>query len=203
MNKGQHTKEMIIEKAAVLFNTKGYSGCSLADLMTATGLKKGGIYNHFTNKDEISIEAFKYSFAKIENTLAQIVQSADSHQASLTHILDFYRDYASQPIIQGGCPILNTIVDADHTNPTLISLARKKTERLLRNLEVIIQQGQSQGEFHQHVKPRSIALVIFSGIEGALLLTKACEDNQAIDAMINCLHSYLENTLYCKQRLNS
>ena len=74
MNKGQSTREMIIEKSAELFNTRGYAGCSLSDIMAATGLKKGGIYNHFRNKDEISLEAFKFSFAQVENILAGITR---------------------------------------------------------------------------------------------------------------------------------
>ncbi len=198
MNKGQQTKEMIIVKAAELFNIKGYAACSLSDLMTATGLKKGGIYNHFSNKDELALEAFKYSTDKIEAVLAKITIPANSHKESLTLILDFYLEYALNPLIQGGCPILNTLVDADNTNPTLISLARKKTERLLKRLEYIIHQGQLEGEFQPNVEPRSIALVIFSGIEGALLLTKAYNDDQAIKSMIDCLHSYLETTLFIK-----
>lgn len=196
MNKGQSTREMIIEKSAELFNTRGYAGCSLSDIMSATGLKKGGIYNHFSNKDEISLEAFKFSIARIENILTEITRSADTQKARLIAILEFYREYATNPVIKGGCPILNTVVDAADTNPALISLARRKTERLLKRLEFIIQQGQKQNEFKQSIKPRAVALTIFSGIEGALLLTKACEDEQAIDAMIDCLTSYLENSIY-------
>jgi AcrR family transcriptional regulator len=196
MNKGQYTKEMIIEKAAELFNTKGYAGCSLSDIMAATGLKKGGLYNHFSNKDEISLEAFKFSISRLEATLADVTRSAKTEKARLNAILEFYRNYAINPVIQGGCPILNTLVDADDTNPALIALARQKTEQLLKGLQGIIQRGQSGGEFQTQVEPRTVALIIFSGIEGALLLTRACEDEQAIDAMISCLNSYLENAVY-------
>lgn len=187
---------MIIEKAAELFNTKGYAGCSMSDIMAATGLKKGGIYNHFSNKDEISLEAFEFSISRLEATLADVTRSAKTEKARLVAILDFYRNYAINPVIKGGCPILNTLVDSYDTNPALISLARHKTEKLLKGLENIIQRGQTEGEFQAQVEPRTVALIIFSGIEGALLLTRACEDNQAIDAMMTCLDTYLENTVY-------
>ncbi len=196
MNKGQYTKEMIIEKAAELFNTKGYAGCSMSDIMAATGLKKGGIYNHFSNKDEISLEAFEFSVSKLEAALADVTQSAKSEKARLVAILDFFRGYASNPVIQGGCPILNTLVDAHDTNPALISLARKKTEKLLKGLDGIIRRGQSSGEFKTQVKPRTVSLIIYSGIEGAVLLTSACEEGQAIDSMISCLNTYLESVVY-------
>ena len=65
MNKGLETRELIIERSAELFNTLGYNGCSLNEIMDATHLKKGGIYNHFKNKDEIALAAFEYSYTKV------------------------------------------------------------------------------------------------------------------------------------------
>ena len=38
MSKGDNTRQMIVEKAADLFNRFGYDGCSLADIMEATSL---------------------------------------------------------------------------------------------------------------------------------------------------------------------
>lgn len=175
---------------------KGYAGCSMSDLMHATGLKKGGIYNHFSDKDEISLEAFKYSIAQLETRLADVTRSADTERGRLVAIFEFYRQYATHPVIQGGCPIVNTIVDADDTNPALIDLARKSTERMLRRLEIIILQGQRHNEFQKQTNPREIALMIFSGIEGAVLLTRAYHNDEAMRAMITCLESYLQNNLY-------
>jgi len=43
MSKGQLTRENIVAQAAALFNTRGFAGSSLAELMQITGLKKGGI----------------------------------------------------------------------------------------------------------------------------------------------------------------
>lgn len=196
MNKGQSTKEMIIEKSASLFNTRGYAGCSLSDIMKATGLKKGGIYNHFSNKDEIALEAFSYSMDKVEAGLAKVTAAVDTDKERLISILDFYKEYAMHPVIEGGCPILNTVVDADETNPALRLLARRKTERLIRLLELIVRRGQKQREFRKDINAHAVSLIIFAGIEGALLLTKAFENQQSMDAMMDCLNSYLEHNLY-------
>ena len=56
MTKGQQTRRKIIEAAAPIFNKRGYEGSSLNDLMAATGLKKGGIYRHFSSKEELLVE---------------------------------------------------------------------------------------------------------------------------------------------------
>ena len=57
MSKGDQTRERIIAKAAELFNQRGLEGTSMADLMEATGLEKGGIYRHFPSKEAVAAEA--------------------------------------------------------------------------------------------------------------------------------------------------
>jgi len=42
-------------------NERGLEGTSLADLMEATGLEKGGIYRHFPSKEAVALEAFEYA----------------------------------------------------------------------------------------------------------------------------------------------
>src|ERR1700724_3921424 len=62
MTKGEQTRRKIVAAAAPIFNQQGYEGSSLADLMAATGLKKGGIYRHFSSKEELAAEAFDYTW---------------------------------------------------------------------------------------------------------------------------------------------
>jgi TetR/AcrR family transcriptional repressor of nem operon len=62
MTKAEKTKAFIIERSAPLFNSKGYSGTSMNDLMEITGLTKGSIYGNFENKDEVALAAFRLQF---------------------------------------------------------------------------------------------------------------------------------------------
>lgn len=59
--KGEQTKALILEKASKIFNSQGYRASSISDIMHETGLQKGGIYNHFENKEEIMLSAFSFS----------------------------------------------------------------------------------------------------------------------------------------------
>src|ERR1700675_102082 len=61
MSRGDDTKQRIVTEAAGLFNQKGFEGGSISALMDATGLEKGGIYRHFSSKEEIAAEAFDYA----------------------------------------------------------------------------------------------------------------------------------------------
>src|SRR5947208_3176859 len=65
LTKSDRTRQFIIEKAAHLFNTKGYAATSMSDIIEATGLAKGGIYGNFKSKGEIAVEAFEYAAKKV------------------------------------------------------------------------------------------------------------------------------------------
>src|ERR1700760_2334347 len=62
MTKGKQTRQRILAAAAPVFNQHGYEGSSLSELMEVTGLKKGGIYRHFSSKEELAAEAFDFTW---------------------------------------------------------------------------------------------------------------------------------------------
>jgi AcrR family transcriptional regulator len=70
MKKAEKTRQFIVDKAAVLFNQKGFSGTSMDDIMKATGLSKGGLYGNFNSKEEISVAAFDYAVEVVKKQVA-------------------------------------------------------------------------------------------------------------------------------------
>lgn len=51
--KGERTRAAIIDAAHNLFITQGYNATSMRQIAQATGIAPGGIYNHFSSKEEI------------------------------------------------------------------------------------------------------------------------------------------------------
>ena len=134
MGKGSFTKEMIIEKAAELFNCLGFAGVSLSDLMAATGLKKGGIYNHFKSKEEIRIKAFEHMVRGLRSEVKRSIADKTRAKDQLKGIIEFFRNYALNPVIKGGCPLLNAMVDADNTDLDFQKSVNHAVDRLLRDI---------------------------------------------------------------------
>ena len=77
MKRGELTRQRIIEQSAPIFNMNGYAGCSMQDVMSATGLEKGGIYRYFESKEELAAEAFKYSFGKSVKTRTEDLEGVE------------------------------------------------------------------------------------------------------------------------------
>jgi len=60
-DKKVQTHRRIVEEASHLFREKGLNGAGVAEVMKAAGLTHGGFYAHFTNKDDLVLEAFQHA----------------------------------------------------------------------------------------------------------------------------------------------
>jgi AcrR family transcriptional regulator len=69
-----------------VFNRQGYVGASMRDLIDATGLEKGGIYNHFGSKEQLALEAYDHAMALVTARLARSQDERDRRgRSTATH----------------------------------------------------------------------------------------------------------------------
>jgi TetR/AcrR family transcriptional regulator, transcriptional repressor for nem operon len=198
MTKGEQTRRDIVEKAAPLFNQKGFEGTSLADLMQATGLQKGGIYRHFSGKKELAAEAFDYAWEKaVRGRLDGVADVADCVDRLKKTIDNFVERRAG--LVPGGCPLMNTAVEADDGNPVLRARARKALEGWTERLSRITAEGIKKHEIDRSVTPRRLSELIISSLEGALLISRLQNDGAPLRAMRQHLDEYLEQSVRAKR----
>src|ERR1700752_4161162 len=146
MSKADRTKAFITEKTAPLFNKKGYAGTSLTDMTDATGLTKGSIYGNFDDKDDVALAAFDHNMNKLIGQVREIQVSERSAAGKLRAFITVYRNGARSPVLQDGCPIINTGSEADDTHPRLKERANEALARWNKSILAIVQQGKMQGE---------------------------------------------------------
>jgi TetR/AcrR family transcriptional repressor of nem operon len=183
MGKGEATRQRIIAEAAPIFNQKGYAGCSMSDLMESTGLKKVGIYRHFANKEELAAEAFRFALAQTIKVRTDHLDDIPGAANKLRLVVQLFIQAPSA--VAGGCPLLNTAIDADDGNPELRRLALEGIQDWRARLAAIVESGVAAGEIRSGTDPRRIANAIISTLEGALMISRlertrsALQDAQA------------------------
>lgn len=65
------TKDRLVLAALSLFQSKGYYGVSISDILEATDLPKGSLYHHFPGgKEELAIAAVKFIAEEVDSKLA-------------------------------------------------------------------------------------------------------------------------------------
>jgi AcrR family transcriptional regulator len=190
MSKGELTRQRIIALAAPIFNQRGYEGCSMQDVMEATGLEKGGLYRHFSSKEELAAEAFKYSLA---NAVKIRTEGLDSSLGPLGMLRQYVRRFVEYPApIPGGCPVMNTAIDSDDGNPVLRKLVQIGLKDWKTRVAGAVEEGIRRGEIRKSTDPRLIANTIIATLEGALMISRLEGSQTALqDARIS-LESLLD-----------
>ena len=193
LRKAERTRQRIIEASAPLFNSKGFSGTTMTDILKATGLTKGGVYGNFAGKDEIALEAFEYNKDMLFRSLHEKVAEKSS---PLEQLHAFFRSHGE--IMQqfpGGCPLLNTATEADDTHPVLKKRVKAALFIWINYLKRIIQQGIDKGEIKSSVDPELSARTMLSMLEGAVFMGKLMERPEAYLEIIRQIRRMIDAEL--------
>ncbi len=191
MAKGERTRRRIIERAAPVFNTLGYSRASMGDLTRATGLEKGGIYNHFASKEALALAAFDHAVELVGARFAAALAGEAAAPARLAQIVGVFAAYLEEPPLPGGCPILNTAVESADTEPALRARAQAAMADLQRLIGATVKAGVARGELRPDADPRAVAAVVTATMEGAIMLGRLYDDPAPVRYAADHLRGYL------------
>ncbi|HCJ36593.1 MAG TPA: TetR/AcrR family transcriptional regulator [Ktedonobacter sp.] len=176
MSKGEETRERILARSAQLFNRQGYFGASLADIMRETGLEKGGIYNHFSSKEQLALEAFDYAYGLVQQRVRQALAGKLNAIERLQAIVSVFQGIAEDPPVAGGCPILNTAIEADDANEVLRDRARAAMDDWRSTIQRIVNKGIERQEIRPGINVDEVATIFIATLEGAIMLSNLYKD---------------------------
>lgn len=194
MSKGEETRERILARSAQLFNRQGYSGASLADIMRETGLEKGGIYNHFSSKEQLALEAFDYTYGLVQQRVRQALAGKLNAIERLLAIVSVFQGIAEDPPVAGGCPILNTAIEADDANEVLRDRARAAMDDWRSTIQRIVNKGIERQEIRPGINVDEVATIFITTLEGAVMLSNLYKDpiymNRAADHIVSYIETF-------------
>jgi TetR/AcrR family transcriptional regulator, transcriptional repressor for nem operon len=170
--KGSKRRMAILASAAPIFNRRGFAGTSIADILEATALEKGGLYNHFASKEELAMEAFDYAYGQIEAYFTKALLAAAPGLARVRAHIDAFERYGERPVIDGGCVVMNACVEADDALPFL----RERVSNAFRAMRGVVQRNLARavdaGDLRSDVDVEQATDFIVATIEGAVLLAR-------------------------------
>ena len=186
---------MILQRAAQVFNRKGYFGTSIADIMEATGLEKGGIYNYFQSKDDLALQAFDYAVDQIREEFAHAIKGKIHAIDRLQAIIGVFRKMPDGYPFEGGCPVLNTTVEADYAHPALRQRSRQAMQEWHDFIHRIVERGIEREEICPESDPDAIASVLIAALEGAVVLANLYGNSAPMNHVVDHLNHYLSSLL--------
>jgi AcrR family transcriptional regulator len=189
----EKTRQFIIETAAPIFNKKGYAGTSMSDLTAATGLTKGSIYGNFKDKNDVAVHAFQHNIDLIFDFFNKELKGAPTTLDKLLAYPRGFRKIYPMILSYGGCPILNTGVEADDTHAVLRKMAVEVLAKWKKSIVRLVEKGKADGVFQPNVEAHDAAETLIAVMEGGCVLTKITGEASYMRNAIDTAEAMIEN----------
>ena len=191
MRNPEATKETILKQSGILFNTQGYKATSISNITDATGLTKGAIYKHFSNKTELEQQTLAYLSGLLFTKLRELIRNEKTAGNKLRAIFSFFETYITNPPLKGGCPLLNAAIEADDALPSLRKEAHKMLTALRQSVVHILEKGIEYKQIKADIDTSFFASIIIAGLEGGIMMSKLEGNNDDIVRMTKHLNKQL------------
>ena len=173
------TRTRLVEATQDLLWEQGYSATSPKDIMRRSGAGQGSMYHHFTNKQELAVEALERSALSMRHDAEKLLAAGGSVYEIATAYLRRQRD------VLKGCRMGRMTFDADVLNtPELIEPVTRTFVWLLEALTVLFERGRDHGEFAADIDARNLASLVVATVQGGYVLARATRDTDAFDAAV-------------------
>ena len=177
-----------------LFSVKGYFNTSIADVVHATGLTKGGLYGHFRNKEEIWYAVYDECVRIWKGIVFQGVRDIPDPLARIARVIEnSLKNYLGSGTFEGGCLLLNSLVDLTGQAPTMSRQVLEGFQGFSALLCQWLEEAEQQGMLKEGLNPREIANFIVISLNGAAPLYAANQDPAVWQQTLRQLLFYLKS----------
>lgn len=159
--KGERTKNMILDKAACLFSSKGYNAVTMKDICDETGLSRGGLYRYFGSTAEIMIEIMDREQEEADSTSGH----NSPVRADPIKLLDEFIEIHTRYIVSPYVGLDSAMLQFAMTDPNGMLAYKKRLFNVCRRIENLIRFGQARDVFKKG-DPYDMAFHIMMTIGG-------------------------------------
>ena len=186
-----HPRERMILSALVLMGEHGVEGTSFSQVIEHSGAPRGSIYHHFPGgKAQLVEEATRYAGDMVVKLLESAVeQSEGDPQAALGAISGFWQALLSDSDFRAGCPVVAATLDSPHS-PAAREAARDAFTRWEAGYTELLGNAGVPKD-----RARSLASIAVSGVEGAVILSRAQRSNGPLERVIVELRKLFEDAV--------
>ena len=155
----------IIQAAIDEFLEKGYNGTSMESIARRAGVSKGGLYHHFSSKDEILLLANQ----KLNEPVYRIMQDAAQNPSAskglssyIKNYLEYWLDHKREMVFY----MLSYVKLLD--DPSLGEMYASYTQTTIAFFQDLYQRGIDSGEFVPHSAYDS-AISFMAAVDGIVM----------------------------------
>ena len=192
--KGDLTRQNIIENSMQLFSVKGYFNTSIAGIVKATGLTKGGLYGHFRNKEEIWYAVYEECVRIWKSIVFSGLRDISDPLERIEKVIEnSMKNYLGAGVFEGGCFLLNSLVELAGQSPTMSRHVLEGFKGFTALLHLWLEEAEQKGMLREGLSLDEIANFMVIALNGATPLYAASKDPAVWQLTMAQLHFYIKS----------
>jgi AcrR family transcriptional regulator len=170
-----------IRSAALLFRERGVDGTGLREVVEHAEAPRGSLQHHFPGgKEQLVVEAVAWIAEKAADPLRATLGTTPPPPARrvVAELFGRFRRLLTRTDYRAGCPIAAAVVDGGADRDAVAVAIREAFQQWAAPLELALRRGGLS-----ELRAPRVALLIISSVEGALIMSRARHDTDALDAV--------------------
>lgn len=174
------------------FWAHGYETTSMLDLVSATGLHKGSLYQAFGNKHDLFVKSLRRYLEEMRLEKSRLLKEADSPLAGIYAVLHGMVEISDD---DDGCPkgclAVNSLVELAPHDLEVGSVMNEHTNQMLTSMTQVVSEAQALGQISDARPADLICMLMMTFMSGLATLIKGPIDkaqaHQLLDAELKAL----------------
>jgi TetR/AcrR family transcriptional repressor of nem operon len=182
----QFDPDEVLDRSMQEFWEHGYRDTSVDDLVEATGVRPGSLYNHFHGgKRELFLGSLeRYSKLVVPAKLGAL-ERAGASVAELRGYFDGLVNDLMSPEGRKGCLMVNSTVELAADDSEVALVVRGHMARLERGAVRALRNAKRRGEIPGRIDPRSKATQLMATGMGLMVVGKTDPGREVLETIVN------------------
>lgn len=189
--KGEKTRARVLKEARKLIIANGFKNTSINEIIDATGVKKGALYFHFANKDELGFSILLNAKDEFFQFLTQSFHGKNAYERIdnfFTALLEQQKDIN----FVGGCLFGNTALEMSDTNERFAGVIHDVFSEWVALLAKHLQEAKEAGRISKGIDPELFAKTIVASLEGGIMMARVSKDVSDLEDCMNVLRTMMK-----------
>lgn len=191
-SKGDLTKARLAESMLELIQTSGYSGTGLNAVIEHSSAPKGSVYFHFPDgKEGLGVAAVGLAEQQFEALIADAAASAPGPADAARAVIEALATIVGDSDFRLGCPVSVVTLEMGAENERLRQACAAAFESWIASTSRLLEAAGIGAD-----DAPSLATVIVSTIEGAVIVSRARRSTQPLMAAADVVAGLIEQRRY-------
>lgn len=190
--RGQRTRERLIEGAAELIRDQGVEKTSIDQILARTDTSKSQLYHYFADKDELVRAVIAYRTRDVLRQSAEALDAVDSWSA-LRRWFELIVAAQEADACRHGCPIGSIANELADTDPRARADLAGSFEAWKAEIEKALERLRANGRLRPRADTHALAEATLAAIQGGLLLSKTLRDPAPLRGSLDAAFAYLRS----------